>query len=143
MFYGWPISWASKKQNSLATSSAESEYISQATYAKQGQWTAQVLRDLEMPQIINKDGMTVQMYGDNQGALALVKNPHLYERSKHIEICYHFVRDLSEKKKLVIDYIPTSEIIADGMTKPLQIVAFERFKEQIGLDGRFGLQKLP
>ncbi|KAI0992075.1 hypothetical protein K3495_g16111 [Podosphaera aphanis] len=134
MYYGGPISWSSKKQNSVATSSAEAEYISQAMYAKQGQWTAQIIRDLRMPKIINKNGTTVQMYGDNQGALALVKNPHLHERSKHIDICYHFVRDLAEKGKLVIDYIPTSEMIADGLTKPLQRVAFERFKEQLGLD---------
>lgn len=133
MYYGGPISWSSKKQNSVATSSAEAEYISQAMYAKQGQWTAQILRDLGMPHVINANGTTVQMYGDNQGALALVKNPHLHERSKHIDICHHFVRDLAEKGRLVIDYIPTSEMIADGLTKPLQRLAFGRFKNQLGL----------
>lgn len=133
MFYGGPFSWASKKQKSVATSSAESEYISQAMYAKQGQWAAQILRDLMMPEWIDKEGRIVQMYGDNQGALALVKNPQLHERSKHIDICYHFIRDLAEKKKLRICYIPTSDMIADGLTKPLGRVAFERFKEQLGL----------
>ena len=136
-YYGGPISWSSKKQNSVATSSAEAEYISQAMYAKQGQWAAQILRDLGMPQVINVNEMTVQMYGDNQGALALVKNPHLHERSKHIDICFHFIRDLAEKRKLVIDYVPTSEMIADGLTKPLQRVAFERFKNQLGLVGGY------
>ncbi|KHJ31001.1 putative eka-like protein [Erysiphe necator] len=125
-----------EKQNSIATSSAEAEYISQAMYAKQGQWTAQILRDMHMPEIINSNGITVKMYGDNQGALALVRNPHLHERSKHIDICHHFIRDLAEKKMLVIDYIPTSEMIADGMKKPLQV---ERFKRQLGLDNGSGL----
>lgn len=133
MFYGGPFSWAAKKQKSVATSSAESEYISQAMYAKQGQWAAQVLRDLGLHQYVNKNGITVQMYGDNQGAIALVKNPHLHERSKHIDICYHFIRDLAEQKKLQISYIPTDEMIADGMTKPLQRVAFERFKKMLGV----------
>ena len=133
MFYGGPFSWAAKKQNSVATSSAESEYISQAMYAKQGQWAAQVLRDLGLHQYVNKNGITVQMYGDNQGAIALVKNPHLHERSKHIDICYHFIRDLAEQKKLQISYIPTDEMVADGMTKPLQRVAFERFKKMLGV----------
>lgn len=133
MFYGGPFSWAAKKQKSVATSSAESEYISQAMYAKQGQWAAQVLRDLGLHQYINKNGTTVQMYGDNQGAIALVKNPHLHERSKHIDICYHFIRDLAEQKKLQISYIPTDRMIADGMTKPLQRVAFERFKKMLGV----------
>ncbi|KAF7566867.1 hypothetical protein PtrM4_134620 [Pyrenophora tritici-repentis] len=102
-------------------------------YAKQGQWAAQVLRDLGLHQYVNENGITVQMYGDNQGAIALVKNPHLHERSKHIDICYHFIRDLAEQKKLQISYIPTDEIVADGMTKPLQRVAFERFKKMLGV----------
>ncbi|KAI1001527.1 hypothetical protein K3495_g6674 [Podosphaera aphanis] len=132
MYYGGPISWSSKK-NSVTTSSAEVEYVSQAMYAKQGQWTAQIFRDLGMSQVINANEITVQIYGDNQGALALFKNPHLHERSKHIDICHHFVHDMADKGKLVIDYVPTSEMIADRLTKPLQRVAFERFKNQIGL----------
>ena len=73
------------------------------------------------------------MFGDNEGALALVKNPHMHERSKHIDISYHFVRDLAEKRRLQITYIPTTEMVADGMTKPLQRVAFQKFKAQMGL----------
>ena len=73
------------------------------------------------------------MYGDNQGAIALTKNPHLYERSKHIDICYYYTRDLAEKGRAIIDFVPTAEIVANGLTKPLQRIAFERFKGQIGL----------
>ncbi|KAI0996955.1 hypothetical protein K3495_g11229 [Podosphaera aphanis] len=133
MFYGGPYSWTSKKQNSVATSSAESEYISQAMYAKQGQWTAQILRDLDIPHLIHKNGFTVQMFGDNQGALALVKNPQIHERSKHIDVCYHFIRDLAEKRRLHISYIPTNDMVADGLTRPLARVAYERFKGKLGL----------
>lgn len=133
MFYGGPYSWASKKQSSVSTSSAESEYISQAMYTKQGQWTAQIFRDMLFPKYISSNQKTVQMFGDNQGALALVRNPHLHERSKHIDVCYHFIRDLAEKKRLRIDYIPTAEMVADGMTKPLSRIAYQRFKDQMGL----------
>ena len=73
------------------------------------------------------------MLGDNQGSLALVKNPHLHERSKHIDICYHFIRDLNERGKLDVAYIPTNEMPADGMTKPLQKPGFLRFKGLLGL----------
>jgi hypothetical protein len=83
MFYGGPISWSSKKQRSVATSSCESEYIALSTCAKQGQWIAQVFRDLRLPKYIGSNPRTVQMLGDNQGSLALVDNPHLHERSKH------------------------------------------------------------
>jgi hypothetical protein len=75
----------------------------------------------------------VNMYGDNQGAIALTNNPHLHERSEHIDISYHYVRDLAEKKKLDITYVPSAEMKADGMTKPLGKVAHKRFREQLGL----------
>ena len=133
MFYGGPISWSSKKQRSVATSTCESEYIALSTSCKQGQWIAQVFRDLGFPKYIGKDINKVQMLGDNQGAIALTKNPHLHERSKHIDICYHFIRDLVEQGKLDIAYVPTTEMVADGMTKPLQRVAFERFNNQLGV----------
>lgn len=133
MFYGGPISWASKKQNSVATSSAESEYISMAMFTKQGRWLAQMLKDLGKEEYVSARGDTVQLLGDNQGAIALTKNPHLHERSKHIDICYHFIRDLTEKEKVVTSYINTSDMVADGMTKPLARVAFERFKDMLGL----------
>ena len=123
----------SKKQKSVARSSCESEYIAQAMYAMQGQWAAQVFRDLGMPEYIGKNGTTVDMRGDNQGALALVKNPHLHERSKHIDVCYHYIRDLAEKKKLEIEYVPTAEMPADGLTKPLARIAFGRFRGQLGV----------
>ena len=75
----------------------------------------------------------VSMLGDNQRALALTKNPHLYKRSKHIDVCYYYIQDLAKRGKLDVLYIPTTDIAADGMTKPLSRVAFGRFKEQMGL----------
>ena len=137
MFCGGPVSWSSKKQKAVSTSSCESEYVALASCAKQGQWIAQVLRDMGYPKFIGKDPKCVQMYGDNQGALALVKNPHLHERSKHIDISYHFIRDLAEKGKIKVDYVPTDEMVADGMTKPLQRLTFERFRTQLGVTERF------
>ena len=73
------------------------------------------------------------MIRDNQGAIALTKNPYLYERSKHIDISYHYIRDLAEKGQAVVTFVPTAEMAADGLTKPLQRIAFERFKKQLGL----------
>ncbi|KAI0995304.1 hypothetical protein K3495_g12878, partial [Podosphaera aphanis] len=133
MFYGGPISWGSKKQRSVATSSCESEYLALAMCAKQGQWIAQICRDLGVGHYIGKYPNCVQMFGDNQGSLALVKNPQLHERSKHIDICYHFIRDLAEQGKLVVTYISTKEMVADGMTKPLAKPSFLKFKEWMGL----------
>jgi H2-forming N5,N10-methylenetetrahydromethanopterin dehydrogenase-like enzyme len=104
-----------------------------AMFTKQGRWIVQVLKDLGRSQYIGKNGDTIQMSGDNQGALALAKNLHLHERSKHIDICYHFIRDLTEKGKVVTSYINTVDMVVDGMTKPAGRVVFERFKKLLGL----------
>lgn len=128
MLYGGPVSWSSKKQRSVSTSTCQAEYISFSSGSKQGQWLGQVLRDMGYPQYIGKDPSKIDMRGDNTGAIALVKNPHLHERSKHINICYHHVRDLEEQGKLQATYIPTKEMIADGLTKTLRSKDFQEFK---------------
>ena len=137
--YGGPVSWGSRKQKSVATASTEAEYISMASNCKQGLWIAQVLKDMGFAKYIGKDKNRVDLRADNTGAIALAKNPHLHERSKHIDICYHFIRDLVETRKLSTTYIPTDKMVADGFTKPLDTVAkFERFKHMLGLQERVG-----
>ena len=73
------------------------------------------------------------MFSDNQGAIALTKNPHITEQSKHINVYYYFIRDLAKRERLEITYIPTNRMVADRITKPLARVAFERFKNQMGI----------
>jgi hypothetical protein len=133
MLYGGPVSWASRKQTSVATSSTESEYIALSTGVKQAVWIGQVIRDMGFPGYIGSDPNNISIKGDNQGSLALVKNPHLHERSKHIDIQYHYVRDLEAKGKINVSYIPTTDMVADGLTKPLGRIAFDRFRELLGI----------
>jgi hypothetical protein len=133
ILYGGPICWLSKVQRSVATSSTESEYIAQATNAKTTQWLAQVLKDIGHLELIASDNKTVWMRADNQGAIALAKNPHLHERSRHIDISYHYVRDLVQKGRVKIDYIPTADMITNGFIKPLERIAFKKFKDQLGM----------
>ena len=102
-------------------------------YAMQGQWAAQVFQDLRILEYIRRNKTIVDIYRDNQGALALVKNPYLYKQSKHINVCYYYICDLAEKKKLEIKYVPTAEMPADGLTKPLARIAFGRFRGQLGV----------
>jgi hypothetical protein len=136
IFYGGPISWSSKKQKAVSTLSYELEYVALSACTKQGQWFAQLLQDIRRNKYIGPDTNMVYMLGDNMGAIALIKNLHLNERSKHIDICYHFVRDLARNGRLRVSYVPTTDMVADGMTKPLLCVAFERFKDQLGIVGR-------
>ncbi len=72
-----------------------------------------------MSKYIRKNRIIVNICEDNQGALALVKNPHLYEQSKHIDVYYYYIHDLVKKQRLKIEYVPIIEILADSLTKLL------------------------
>ena len=91
------------------------------------------MKDLGIPQFISENNNTVSVLGDNQGAIALTKNPHLYERSKHIDICYYFIRDLIDKGDIDINYINTVKMVADGLTKPLTRVSYERWIKMLSI----------
>src|SRR6266536_5596928 len=82
---------------------------------------------------VANDHQTVDTRGDNQGAITLVKNLHLTERSKHIDITYHFIRDLQERKRASVTYVLTAEMATDGFLKPLSKKAFQHFISQISM----------
>ena len=68
---------------------------------------------------------------DNQGAIALVKNPVKHARSKHIDIRYHFVRENYADKSISIDYVPSNENVADIFTKPAKKNILKDFRQYI------------
>jgi len=88
---------------------------------------------LEILQFISENNNTVSVLGDNQGAIALTKNPHFHERSKHIDICYYFIRDLIDKGNIDINYINTVEMVTNELTKPLARVSYERWVKMLGI----------
>ena len=81
-----------------------------------------------------KRHLPVTILGDNQGAIALAKNPHDNRRSKHIDVRYHWIRNHVNEGNFILNWIPTAEMAADGLTKPLPTPGFIRFKSMIGLD---------
>ena len=72
----------------------------------------------------------MQLYRDNQAANLLVKDTYISERSKHIDVAYHHVRDIYNKNLIQLNYLPTGDMVADGLTKPL---VGEKFKNFVGL----------
>ena len=65
--------------------------------------------------------------------ITLAKNPYLTERLKYIDIAYYFIRDLQERKRASVTYVPTAEMAADGFSKPLPKKIFQHFMSQIGM----------
>ena len=78
-------------------------------------------------------GSLVLIRGDNQTALGLIRDARTTPRSKHIDVAYHYQRDLMKKDRLRVEFVGTAEMVADGMTKPLPKPSFYRFLELLGL----------
>ena len=72
-----------------------------------------------------------EMMEDNRGAIELSKNPKNHGRTKHIDVSYHFTRERIATKEITVKYVPSTENLADMMTKPLPRVLFEKFRDQL------------
>jgi hypothetical protein len=112
----------------VALSSCEAEYIAGATAACQGVWLAQLLSELKSEQ---RTAFVLKM--DSQSAIALGKNPVFHDRSKHIDVRFHFIRECVGNGKLEIEHVRTEEQIADILTKPLGRVQFLEMRSKLGV----------
>ena len=121
------ISWASKRQTTIAMSTAEAEYISAASCCTQLLWMKHQLEDYQI--IAN----SIPIYCDNTAAICLSKNPILHSRAKHIEIKHHFIRDYVQKGILDIQFIDTENQWADIFTKPLTVERFDFIKKNLNM----------
>jgi hypothetical protein len=128
-FYGsCPVTWQSQKQKVVALSSCEAEYIAGTTAACQGVWLSQLLAELKSEE---RTAFILKM--DSQSAIALSKNPVFHERSKHIDVRFHFIRECVGDGKLDIEHVRTEEQIADILTKPLARDRFCELREKLGV----------
>ena len=108
------ISWRSTKQRVVALSSCEAEYVVFTHAFQEAKFLHQLYAD-----ITGYTTSGVRLYADNQGAIALAKNPVHPQRTKHIDIRYHFIRFDLEEGIIDLTYIPSGENVADLFTKPL------------------------
>lgn len=122
------VSWQSKKQNVVALSTAEAEYMSLSIAGCQALWIRSILKELGIPQ---ED--PTMIYCDNRSAIALTKNPVFHGKSKHIRIKYHFIRELVNNREIEVGFCNTKEQLADTFTKALQVGNFNRLSEMLGV----------
>jgi hypothetical protein len=127
---GGPITWNSTKQRSVALSTTESEYIALAEASKQGQWIRALLKELQRLQYLS-DTLGTPIFSDNQACIALAKDPVAHSRTKHIDVRYHYIRQLVTFNKATVSYLSTVDMIADILTKPLAVTAFKRCSQAI------------
>jgi hypothetical protein len=103
MLGGAAISWGSKKQTSVALSSTEAEYIAASYTAKEAIW----LRHLHTELGLDISSPT-PIHIDNQSAIVIARNPEFHDQTKHIEVRYHFLRQVIERREISLEYLPTS-----------------------------------
>ena len=125
---GSTITWTSQKQKVVATSSCEAGYVAAAAATCQGVWLRRLLADLT-----GRSTEKFQLYVDNKSAIALSKNPVHHDRSKHIDIKYHFIRQCLEENKLDVDHVGTDEQLADILTKALGKIKFVEMRAKFGV----------
>ncbi|KAI4340767.1 hypothetical protein MLD38_025574 [Melastoma candidum] len=128
-----PISWSSKKQSTVALSSAKAEYNAANEATRVAVWLRRLL--LELQQKVDE---STTIFCDNQFAIAMSKNPVFHARSKHIELRHHFIREMVSPKDILLEFISTHDQPADVLTKAVSSEKFETFQDFlkiINLDG--------
>jgi hypothetical protein len=124
-FNGNVICWHSKKQTTVAKSSTEAEYMALSDATAEALWLKAWITEVF--------GIDVQVpiYCDNQSAIALSKNDTYHQRTKHIDIRYHFVRERVKSNDITVTWIPTQEQQADLLTKMLPTKQFQLLRDKL------------
>lgn len=121
------VSWSSRKQTSVALSTAEAEYVAAGSCCTQILWMIQTLKDYDL------EFHKVPIMCDNNSAILISKNPVLHSRTKHIEIRHHFIRDHIEKGDVELIHVDTKLQIADIFTKPLSTFQHNELRFKLGM----------
>lgn len=122
------ISWAARKQKTVAASSCEAEYMAGYESAKEAIW----LRALLLGIGIQQEEPT-PLLCDNNATIVLSEDPALHYQVKHVDIKYHFLREHVQSKELKMSYVHTSQNVADAFTKALPTKTFQYLRGMMGL----------
>ncbi|KAJ3688563.1 hypothetical protein LUZ61_017727 [Rhynchospora tenuis] len=115
-----PVSWRTKRQNVVSRSSAEAEYRSMANTVCELSWLRYIFDELGVPHT-----GPMMLYCDNQAALHIASNPVFYERTKHIELDCHLIREKIQSGIIATSFVPSSQQLADVFTKALGKAQFQ------------------
>ncbi|KAJ9566373.1 hypothetical protein OSB04_002339 [Centaurea solstitialis] len=127
---GGAISWKSSKQDTIADSTTEAEYIAASDAAKEAVWLRNFLSDLRVVASVSRP---IDIFCDNSGAVAQAKEPREHHKSRHVLRKYHLIREIIGRGDVRICKIPTKDNVADPLTKPLARVKHEAHANSIGM----------
>ncbi|KAJ9553607.1 hypothetical protein OSB04_017652 [Centaurea solstitialis] len=124
------ISWKSSKQDTIADSTTEAEYIAASDAAKEAVWLRNFLSNLRVVASVSRP---IDIFCDNSGAVAQAKEPREHHKSRHVLRKYHLIREIIGRGDVRICKIPTEDNVADPLTKPLATVKHEAHANSIGM----------
>ena len=127
---GAAVSYESKKQTTVALSTAEAEYMAISAATKEIQYLRNLLTNIGLTKYVK---IPTILYGDNIGAQQLVRNPVYHSRSKHIDIRVHHVREVYQQGILDLKYVPSTENVADILTKIMQKGKHQYLLQKLGI----------
>lgn len=122
------FSWCSKKQDFVTQSTAEAEFVVAAAAVNQAQWLKKIFSDLNMEQ-----SAAIELFVDNQAAIAISRNPVFHGKTKHFNIKLFFVREVQQKGEISMVYCRAENQLADIFTKPLPAEKFKALRSMIGV----------
>jgi len=126
---GGAITWKSKKQSVIALSSTEAEYVALSEAAREAVWLRNLYSELGFPEM---EPTTIRC--DNEGSVILSRNPQFHQRSKHIKIRHHWIRDLVQNKTIDTVDCRDPEQTADVLTKALPKPKHTRHRAEMGIE---------
>ncbi|KAA1072112.1 hypothetical protein PGT21_050322 [Puccinia graminis f. sp. tritici] len=130
MWRGCLISWKSKRQRTVALSTTEAEYMAISDAAKHLLWMRRMISLISQTPMETADVITdMELFNDNNGAVFLSQESAINQRSKHIDIRYHFIRDLVKDKKIRTSHIDTKSMPADMLTKNAGAIVIDRCRK--------------
>ena len=124
---GAPITWSSKRQSVVAQSTTEAEYVALNHGSREAVWLHNMLNQLDLKI------SCIQIFVDNQSTIRLALNADHHNRTKHIDIRYHYVRDIVLKELIKLNYVNTHDQLADIFTKPLPIQTVCAMRERLNI----------
>jgi len=122
------FSWCSKKQEIVAQSTAEAEFIAATTAVNQALWLKKILSDLSM-----EEREPTEISVDNQAAIAISHNPVFHGKTKHFNIKLYFLREVQKNGDIKLIYCKSEDQLADLFTKPLPVSRFEYLRKMLGI----------
>ena len=133
-FNNSPICWKTKRLSTIGLSTAEAEFNSLEQAVREATWLKNLLSELIYP--INY----ILIKSDNISTINLAYNPEYHQRTKHTALRYYYVRQEIEKGNIKVEYLPTTEMPADGLTKPLPNTKFQQFIQLLNLKNQKSIE---